>query len=165
MLDEKKDSRPKIELVTEPERKGFIDNYERYITKYCGKSEDSIVLLLNKQDVLLSPHSLSIVNNYFANNNKTIAVFKSFLTDHENIESSDISKAPKIYPILALRRFQLNSIKEIAAKISEESKKNELLTNYEQDLLIMSLLKSPETSLKIGHPNEALAHRQPRLPI
>lgn len=104
MLDEKNDKQPKIDLVTQPERKGFIENYEKYITKYCGKSEESVILLLNKFDVLLSPHSLSIVNNYFVNTDNTIAVFKSLITDHENIESSDISKAPNIYPILAFRR-------------------------------------------------------------
>ncbi len=46
MLEERKDKTHSIELVTEPQRKGFIENFNKIIDKSC--QDDSIVLFLNK---------------------------------------------------------------------------------------------------------------------
>lgn len=79
--------------------------------------ENSLVLMLDRDSILISPQSLKIVAENFAENSKAeVVAFKSLTKRYENIEDNTPKEGTKSYPVIAFKKTSFPKIKPLVAK-------------------------------------------------
>lgn len=80
-------------------------------------SENSLVLMIDRDSMLISPQSLRVVAGHFAEDSKAeVIAFKSLTKRHENIEDNSPKEGVKSYPVIAFKKTSFQKIIPLIAK-------------------------------------------------
>lgn len=79
--------------------------------------EGSLVLMMDRDSMLISPQSLKVIAGHFAEDSKAeVIAFKSLTKRHENIEDNNPKEGAKSYPVIAFKKTSFPKMIQLIAK-------------------------------------------------